>query len=356
MKKVWVLVSIIAVVGICGVIFFFGKKGSCVQERAVLYQRQQDIYYTLEKNTIQENWDDGWNTYIVSLEDQFDSPKSMSLEFTRDEEHLIILYREDFSVNGRWLLGAGKHSIEFSPRDAYIYIAVHDAEEEKLNLTAYSTETAGYGAYQGKYLSVLGDSISSYYGYLTDGCLAGYNESHNMKVSDMWWYEMARLTGMNISAVNASGGSGVTNLGDPQYMGNGERSRHLDSPGKTPDVICVLLGINDFFSNVDYEEFRTSYEEMVEIIKEEYPLAEIMLCTYFELPGPYKANVDDLNEIIRAIAEKKGFRLLDLHGSNLSYANVQRRFIDYNEETGSAVHPNAVGQKIIGSWAAELLR
>lgn len=356
MKKRWMTTGIVIIFfGLCMAVFYFFYRDTETTGRAILYQRQQGVYYTLEGNSIQEKWDDEWNNYIVAIADQFDSPKSMTLQFTRDEEHLIILYRDDYSVNGRWTLGKGKHSIEFSQRDAYIYIAVHDEEEEELNLAACGSEATGTGPYQGKYLSILGDSISSYAGYLTDGCLAGYSSSNDMLVTDMWWYEMARLTGMNICTVNASGGSGVTNLGDSQYMGNGDRSRHLDSLGKTPDVICILLGINDFFQNVNYEQFTVAYEEMIQVIQKEYPNAEIILCNYFELPGPYKANVDDLNEIIRKIAERYKLKLLDLHGSDISSVNAERRFIDYNEKTGDAVHPNAIGQKIIGRWAAELL-
>lgn len=334
---------------------FFLSLQSGRNGRAILYQVRHDVYYSLVDGNIQENWDDSWNTYIVVVEDQFDEPDSMTLHFSRDEEHLILLYTEEGSINGRYIFGAGTHTVPFSQSDSYLYIAVHDEEAAELNMMEGGTENSGEGKYKGKYLSVLGDSISSFEGYISEGCLAGYNEGYDMRVSDMWWYEMARLCGMNICTINASGGSGVTDLGDPQYKGNGDRATALDVPGCTPDVICVLLGINDFFNGVDYDQFTQEYTEMVQTMKGEYPDAEIFLCTYFELPGDYKAGVDDLNAIVAQIASEQGVQVLDLHGCELASENAEDRFTDYNEETGGAVHPNAVGQKIMGRWGASLL-
>lgn len=335
--------------------FFFYPQLKMEYGRAALFRVKHDSYYVLGPGSVEKKYDESWNTYIVVTGDQFNEPDSMEVSFSRDEDHLVILYSNEREVNARWIFRAGTHKIDLSEGDSYVYISAHDEDENSLNITVYSAVPTIKGNYSGKYLSVLGDSISAFEGYLTEGCFAGYHAGRDMKVSDMWWYEMARQTGMNICAVNASGGSGVTELADPKHMGNGERCENLDSSGHSPDVICVLLGINDFFRNVDQEQFIREYGEMVQRIQKNYPGAELFLCTYFELPGEYKAGVDDLNRIIGDTADKYGVRVLDLHGSNLSVINPEKRFKDYQKKTGQGVHPNAVGQKIIGRWAAGLL-
>ena len=326
--------------------------------RAILYQVTRDVYEQLSGGAIAEQSDPAWNTYTVYVKDQFDHPDSMTVTFTREEEHLVTAYRDDGSFNGRWIFGSGTHTIPFSVRDAFFHIAVHDEDETGLGLRGQGGEPEGSGPYAGKYLSVLGDSISSYAGYIEEGYSAGYSAADDMSVTDMWWYVMARLTGMNICAVNASAGSGVTNLsGDEFFMGNGDRSRHLDKAGRDPDVICVLLGINDFFKQVDMEQFGREYEEMVQIIQDEYPEAEVRLCTYYEFPG-YLTEMnltDELNQTIRDAAEERDVKVLELEGCGLGLTEPENRFTDYDPATGNGVHPNAGGQKILGRWAAEKL-
>ena len=331
------------------------KQSDTSGKRAILYQTEPDRYYCLTDEGGREVWDESWNNWIVVPDDQFDDPASISMNFSRDEDHLVLVLSENYEVTGRWSYGAGRHTLDIHPGDSYIYIPVHDEEAADMELTGNCQEFSGEGKYRGKNLSVLGDSISAYAGYLTENCFAGYHPGGGTQVTDMWWYEMARLTGMNICAVNASGGSGVTDLGDPLRMGNSDRCLQLDRPGCKPDVICILLGINDFFAGVEQEQFEKEYREMLEKIIGKYSDAEIFLCTYFELPGEYKAGVDDLNRILSEIAEEYAVNILDLHGCRLSSMNPERRFKDYDEETGHGVQPNAVGQRLMGRWGAELL-
>ncbi len=355
-KAVAVTAGVLAVAAVAAaaVVLLLGNREE--KGRAILYQVTRDVYERLSGSGVVEQADPAWSTYTVYVADQFDHPDSMTVTFTRDEDHLVTSYRDDNSFNGRWIFGKGTHTIPFSERDAYFHIAVHDEEEAALNMRGQGGKPEGSGPYEGKYLSVLGDSISAFVGYVEEGYYGSYYASRDMHVTDMWWYEMARLTGMNICAINASGGSGVTNLSDNEFfMGNGDRSRHLDKPGRDPDVICVLLGINDFFKQVDMEQFGREYDEMVQIIQDEYPDAEIRLCTYYEFPGYLTNLTGELNQTIRDVAEARGVKVLELEGCGLGLTEPENRFNDYDPASGNGVHPNANGQKIVGRWAAKML-
>lgn len=354
--KVKVALCVGAIVIFLGMLYiFFGIREEKLEGRPAFFKVEKGTNYKIAGNVIEEIEDSDWNQYVIEVDYQFQIPDMISMSFSEDVEHTVIVYSKSGSINGRWLFEKGIHSISLSEKDAKISISAKEVEEAQLGLTIYGAFEKTEGRFSGKYLSVLGDSISSYEGYISEGLYPGYNSGYDMDVTDMWWYEMAKLTGMNICEINASAGSGVTNLGEEQFKGNGERCTQLERPGCKPDVIFVLLGINDFFNQVAYENFKKEYKEMVDKIKAAYPKAELYLCTYFELPGDYKAGVDDLNNIIKEIAEEQEVNILDLHGSNLSETEPEKRFVDYNWETKGAVHPNEVGQKILGQWGAGLL-
>lgn len=352
-KIIFCISFILVLLSIIFVIFWKEKQIS--EGKPAFFKIEKDKNLRISGSIVEKIDDLEWNLYVVETENQFQIPNSVTMHFSQNIEHLVVVYSDSGNVNGRWIFKKGLHSISLTDTDAVIYISAKKEEEEQLEITLQSDVDEVKGKYSGKYFSVLGDSISSYEGYISDGLYAGYNESYNMSVKDMWWYEMARLTGMNVCEINASAGSGVTDLGEPQFKGNGERCMKLDRPGCLPDVIFVFLGINDFFNQVDYSVFQNEYMEMVSKIKSTYPKAEVFLCTYFELPGEYKAGVDDLNKIIEDISEEQDVKILDLHDSNLSETEPEKRFVDYNWETKDAVHPNGIGQKILGKWAADFL-
>lgn len=355
MKVKIVLCITVIIFFFCMLLVICGISGQNIDGMPAFFKIEKNINYRIAGNEVEKIEEEEWNQYIVEIDCQFQTPNSISMSFSENVEHTVIVYSQSGMINGRWLFKKGIHSISLSEKDAKVCISAKEGEEAQLGLTIYGNFNKEKGKYSGKYLSVLGDSISSYEGYISDGLYAGYNDGYDMDVTDMWWYEMARLTGMNICEINASAGSGVTALGDEQFKGNGERCTQLERPGCKPDVIFVLLGINDFFSQVAYDDFKKEYDEMVSKIKTAYPEAELYLCTYFELPGEYKAGVDDLNNIIKEISDEQDVNILDLHGSNLSETEPEKRFVDYNWETKGAVHPNGLGQKILGQWGAELL-
>lgn len=123
----------------------------------------------------------------------------------------------------------------------------------------------------GKTISVIGDSISTYYGYsdrypITDeGYTYRYAEPyygpagsdcHNTEllVTDTWWHQAATQLGAEILVSNASNSTGLlfASAANPdwqQYLQDmlvyKTRPYHLGVNGRQPDVIALYIGSNE---------------------------------------------------------------------------------------------------------------
>ena len=119
---------------------------------------------------------------------------------------------------------------------------------ETVTVSAKLTELAesgGKNALRGKRVSILGDSISTFSGYLTPSSNATFYPSGNNSpacdvdsVDDTWWKIVIDKTGMVLGANNAYSGRTLINsatTANVQALGaNGD-----------PDIILVYLGTND---------------------------------------------------------------------------------------------------------------
>lgn len=69
--------------------------------------------------------------------------------------------------------------------------------------------SANYNPMAGKYLSILGDSISTYPGHIPEGYSCYYAENIMNSVTYMWWHRLITALGINLCANNAYSGSCV---------------------------------------------------------------------------------------------------------------------------------------------------
>lgn len=210
-----------------------------------------------------------------------------------------------------------------------------------------------------KYLSVLGDSISTLEGYNPEGykvfytkekcALAGINSPE-----DTWWGRLAEHLGFELLVNNSFSGSRVTKLPDrdelfPSGCSN-ERTSQLHKSGITPDIIVVYLGTNDWYNGVSLEHkygvqrlldqsFTYAYNNMLSKLKSNYPLSEIWCCTLcpsdvknsdgefpFEKAGIHMQAYCDL---IKSIAAERGCKVLDLFSHNIFYSTVDGYHPDF---------------------------
>lgn len=236
--------------------------------------------------------------------------------------------------------------------------------------------TAVQGKLNGKKLSILGDSISTYQGVSNNAEInstIGNNEvfygTQNTTVaeSDTWWKQAADNTGMSVLVNNSWAGANVaTNFGNATKGGCTARAENLhNNGGENPDIIAVYMGINDngcltglgSFNDVsdiwngtayvgNTELFATAYATMVHKIVTKYSAADVFLFTlprnnylWLGTKAQYNALQDEYNKMIYKIAGVFGCKVVDLATA------VGEDCSDYLLTDN--IHPDAKGMDII---------
>lgn len=217
--------------------------------------------------------------------------------------------------------------------------------------------------YNGKTLSILGDSISTFTGYIPSGNASYYPAGDVTDVSDTYWYKLMQALGMTLNVNNSWSGSYVTTNAGESSAGCMSRSQQL---GTTPDVIIIYMGINDFNNEVelgtyngktalpsDTTTFREAYAIMLNKVLTAYPTSEVWCCTLPQCernnPGGSFPEINengdalaDFNNAIIELANAFGVRVLDHNKSGLTYQNMSI----YNPNT---LHPNKYGHSLLAN-------
>lgn len=223
--------------------------------------------------------------------------------------------------------------------------------------------------YAGKKLSILGDSISTFSGYIPAGNKVWYTGSNNgvSSVADTWWMKLMSALGMELLVNNSWSGSRVTTTDGTAAAGCYSRCEDL---GTDPDAIIVYMGINDFNNGVALgtytgtgglptvtTTFREAYAIMLNKILTKYKNAEVWVCTlpYCERTGVNTfpevngngVSLDAWNEAIRDLAALFGVKVLEHAKCGLTYQNMDLYMGDYAD--GEGLHPNAAGHSLLAN-------
>lgn len=225
--------------------------------------------------------------------------------------------------------------------------------------------------YNEKTLSILGDSISTFAGYIPSGNANYYTGSNCgvFSVDDTWWKKLIDALGIELLVNNSWSGSRVTTTNGNAAAGCMTRCQAL---GEAPDVIIVYMGINDFNNEValgsydgtgDFPEttttFREAYAIMLNKIMTAYPTSEVWCATLppcernGTIGAPEKNGngvlLDDFNKAIRKLAQIFGTKILEHAQSGLTYQNMSIYMGDWNTSTSNALHPNRFGHSLIAN-------
>ena len=214
-------------------------------------------------------------------------------------------------------------------------------------------------SYEGKTLSILGDSISTYSGTMPEGN-ANYYTGSNCgvgSVNDIWWKKLITSLGMTLDTNNSWSGSTVSG------SDNSSGVTRATALGTSPDVIIVYLGINDFNHEVPLETFRSSYTTMLNTIMSTYPDSEVWCATLLicerngDIGGDIEINdsgvpLSDFNTVITATAKAYGANVLDHFSCGITYSNMSTYMGDWTS-SGQALHPNASGHTMIANYDIE---
>ena len=228
-------------------------------------------------------------------------------------------------------------------------------------------------------LSILGDSISTFDGYIPTDYNIFYPGSGDIStVEKTWWWQVMNATGMELNA-NASS-SNTTITGDSLDTTGSSTKRMIDltpgDDGPAPDILIVFMGTNDFLRSVELgtftepspqdegvvNNFCDAYELMIQKLNALYPNAEIYFCTLLETnagdvdeyPQSYPATnkngntIGDFNAEIATIASAYSYPVIDVHNCGITYETL-------DQYTSDGVHPNTEGAKLIAEYVTNAL-
>lgn len=217
-------------------------------------------------------------------------------------------------------------------------------------------------------ISILGDSISSYFGVSnnasTNASLATNPAYYNTdmdksdldSVNDTYWKLAADALNLEICVPNGCAASRVTDTipdaeGYENVVTGLARANSLHrADGTNPDIIFVLLGTNDIGGGISVGEFKTAYRTLLETIKQNYPNAEIYVGTLIpQNRDVTPENNDAYNAAIKDVARILEITVVDIAtDSGITWNN-------YTEQTADNLHPNKSGMARIAQCLIDVI-
>ncbi|MBQ8292485.1 MAG: InlB B-repeat-containing protein [Bacilli bacterium] len=232
-----------------------------------------------------------------------------------------------------------------------VYRLIDETFNEDLKLYAkWEEETL-----ENAYISIYGDSISTFEGYLPKGYAAYYpiNPINVLTVEDTWWYSaIMRLNARYLSNASYSN-TGVVTTGSAEALKGTETSRIeiMRINDQDPDIIIIFLGVNDCKRGIKKDSFKEGYMLMIDRMQTIYPSTKIVLCTLNAcsfVETKYQALKDEYNEAITELANTYDLPLVKLHEvitnetKDLHMANM--------------LHPNRIGMEAIADEVVKVLK
>lgn len=208
----------------------------------------------------------------------------------------------------------------------------------------------------GLFISIMGDSISTYDGYNPWGYAVYYKndvlyDNEMTSVEDTWWKQVINAIKGNLCVNNSYSGSLVSGKYAPAGCSE-ERCQALHEVEK-PNVILIYIGANDLGWKVSIgldepdntEKFYGAYRTMLQKVKKNYPETKIVCGTLLDayLRGAEKRPVNEsllketaeYNQAIRQAVQEEGALLADV-------STFGRRY-----QTRDFLHPDKTGHRQI---------
>lgn len=291
---------------------------------------------------------------------------------------LMIVYRyTDTFVLQQFITLSGKsYYREIDVRDKSIYTGNREAEydvngwhgDPELDCNNASWIT-------GRKIAIVGDSISTFRGYLPDGYPTYYPNTIDLtkdvnSVYKTWWSQVIRMSGAKLTVNNSYSGGGVADINTrPSFY-----DRIVENTLGDPDTIFVALGTNDIANNVplgsetveecvakDISElgdsyFIPAYVKGIKQLQASYPDAQIIILNGIGrlVPG------NDYYNVIKQIAEHYGLIMFNCHGYHQASGvhpdakgmyQIARTILSYNERYGTSGLTDTAKQAILNCFA-----
>ena len=236
-------------------------------------------------------------------------------------------------------------------------------------------------------IGIIGDSISTYDGYLPssidgyDGASykSYYPKGNVNKVEKTWWFKSSALLGSDIDDICNCSWSGSYVTGNAISEDNAaagcsnRRIQDLSARGFTPDIILCYISCNDWANNIPMgtwvasdvipettklETMREAYAVMLLKIRQAYPSSTVFCMTNLEdtkrdaTPGWPSNNKKGIsteawNKGISELAEQLDCYTIDLQTCGINYDNLGKYTVD------GGLHPNDAGMTLIAKKVAQ---
>lgn len=215
----------------------------------------------------------------------------------------------------------------------------------KSDLTILARYEDGTNNYVGKKFAILGDSISTYLGYIPEGYsyFYPYPTGDVNDVNQTWWMQMVNSVGGSLFVNNSYSGSCVATSESSATQSSARLAKLLIGEQK-PDVIVIYMGSNDCASPyVSEENFLAGYKVMLDKIKGLCPNSEIILCT-LPISNLYSNESGKAyNKIITDYAKEYQLKVIDFSK------------IDITGDLIDSAHPKRSGMTKLANLAIDTL-
>ena len=226
--------------------------------------------------------------------------------------------------------------------------------------------------YKNKGISILGDSISTFRGYIPEKNATRYPQDDLLTdVSLTWWMRVISALGARLLVNESFAGTQVSNgfdtnqshlgnIGPSFAMTNMHRIENLSANG-TPDYIFLYGGTNDIarrmypigvfdkasantaqsLDTIKWDNFIAGYAACVLRIRRRYPDSTLISILPGYVAGVYTADVlDSVNTELIKLCEHFGIKYIDLRHDGITEGNAREYLPD-------RLHPNADGMALI---------
>ena len=198
----------------------------------------------------------------------------------------------------------------------------------------------------GKTISILGDSISTFEPFIPSG-FASFYPYPTADVNDVnmtWWMQVINKVGGRLFVNNSYSGTCVADLSSNATKNIGRINYNLIG-NKYADVLIIYMGSNDCASgSINEATFKAGYKQMLDNIKKVCPNQEIILMTLTSTSFYSATKQKAFNNIIREYASSYKLRLVDVENTSLDDHKVDSAHPDYS---GMKILADAVINELI---------
>lgn len=293
-------------------------------------------------------------TYVLYcvIQTSADGVQKVSLEEANKPNYVYATFNFEGGKTIKKIATKGGFVIPPTPdaKDGFAFVGWEGENGETIyNITKDTTFNAKYvegiNSYVGKTISIIGDSITTYSGYIPSGFdyFYPYPTADFGDVNQTWWMQVINHYGMKLLVNNSWSGSAVAGTATSAAQSKSRLNYSFIGEVK-PDIILIFMGANDAGSiYITKDQFDDAYGKMIKNLKEMSPESEIIVCTLPSIKLYSEQDQVDYNDIIKKYATNNSLKVIDY--TQAFTRNESEQFLV------DSAHPNKAGMNKLAEVA-----